>query len=83
MEIVEKKPVHHELKLLKPKEIKTALDEYIIGQEKAKKTISVAVYNHYKRIRSLQQRRRDRIQQIQRACSSVLPAPEKPSSPAP
>jgi ATP-dependent Clp protease ATP-binding subunit ClpX len=53
MEIVEKKPVHHELKLLKPKEIKEALDEYVIGQDKAKKTISVAVYNHYKRIRSL------------------------------
>src|SRR5579862_206550 len=55
MEIVEKKPVHHELKLLKPQEIKTALDEYVIGQERAKKTISVAVYNHYKRLRSLQQ----------------------------
>lgn len=54
MEIVEKKPVHHELKLLKPQEIKTALDEYVIGQEKAKKTISVAVYNHYKRIRAIQ-----------------------------
>jgi ATP-dependent Clp protease ATP-binding subunit ClpX len=53
MEIVEKKPVHHELKLLKPKEIKSSLDEYIIGQDRAKKTISVAVYNHYKRIRSL------------------------------
>lgn len=53
MEIVEKKPIHHELKLLKPKEIKEALDAYVIGQEKAKKTISVAVYNHYKRIRSL------------------------------
>ena len=53
MEIVEKKPIQHELKLLKPKEIKTALDQYVIGQERAKKTISVAVYNHYKRIRSL------------------------------
>jgi ATP-dependent Clp protease ATP-binding subunit ClpX len=53
MEIVEKKPVHHELKLLKPKEIKEALDQYVIGQENAKKTISVAVYNHYKRIRSM------------------------------
>ena len=52
-EIIEKKPVHHELKLLKPKEIKAALDEYVIGQERAKKTISVAVYNHYKRIRSI------------------------------
>jgi len=36
----------------KPKEIKRILDEYVIGQEKAKKTLSVAVYNHYKRIRS-------------------------------
>src|SRR5579862_9648316 len=53
MEIVEKKPVHHELKLLKPKEISLALDAYVIGQERAKKTISVAVYNHYKRLRSL------------------------------
>lgn len=54
MEIVDKKQVHHELKLLKPKEIKLALDAYVIGQEKAKKTISVAVYNHYKRIRAIQ-----------------------------
>ena len=53
MEVVEKKAVHHELKLLKPKDIKLALDEYVIGQDQAKKTISVAVYNHYKRIRSL------------------------------
>ena len=53
VEIIQKKPEHHELKLLKPKEIKLSLDEYVIGQEKAKKTISVAVYNHYKRIRSI------------------------------
>ncbi len=33
-----------------PREIKKALDEYIIGQEQAKKKIAVAVYNHYKRI---------------------------------
>ena len=37
-------------KLLKPKEIKEKLDEYVIGQEQAKKVLSVAVYNHYKRI---------------------------------
>ena len=36
--------------LPKPKEIKAVLDEYVIGQEEAKKTLSVAVYNHYKRI---------------------------------
>ncbi len=36
--------------LPKPKEIKEILDQYVIGQDKAKKTLSVAVYNHYKRI---------------------------------
>lgn len=39
-------------KLLKPKEIKDILDDYVIGQEEAKKALSVAVYNHYKRINS-------------------------------
>lgn len=38
--------------LLRPKEIKAILDEYVIGQETAKRTLSVAVYNHYKRINS-------------------------------
>lgn len=37
-------------KILTPKQIKHLLDEYVIGQEKAKKILSVAVYNHYKRI---------------------------------
>jgi ATP-dependent Clp protease ATP-binding subunit ClpX len=37
-------------KLLTPKEIKEKLDEYVIGQEETKKVLSVAVYNHYKRI---------------------------------
>ncbi len=36
--------------LLKPDQIKAALDEYVIGQERAKKVLAVAVYNHYKRI---------------------------------
>ncbi len=36
--------------LLKPKEIKEILDAYVVGQEDAKKTLSVAVYNHYKRV---------------------------------
>ena len=39
-----------QIKLLKPAEIKSRLDEYIIGQDEAKKVLSVAVYNHYKRI---------------------------------
>ena len=38
------------LELRKPKEIKAFLDQYVIGQEDAKKVLSVAVYNHYKRI---------------------------------
>lgn len=51
--ILEKKTTtSYEFKILKPKEIKERLDAYIIGQENAKKTISVAVYNHYKRIRA-------------------------------
>ena len=40
------------INLLKPKEIKEILDEYVIGQEQAKKVLSVAVYNHYKRVLS-------------------------------
>ncbi len=39
-----------EINLLKPREMKAFLDEYVIGQEEAKKVLSVAVYNHYKRI---------------------------------
>ena len=41
-----------EINLLKPKEIKEFLDEYVVGQEEAKKALSVAVYNHYKRIKN-------------------------------
>ena len=42
--------LEEEIKFLKPIEIKNRLDEYIIGQEDAKKILSVAVYNHYKRL---------------------------------
>ena len=42
--------LEEEIKFLKPIEIKNKLDEYIIGQEDAKKILSVAVYNHYKRL---------------------------------
>lgn len=38
------------INLLKPKELKAFLDEYVIGQEEAKKVLSVSVYNHYKRV---------------------------------
>ena len=42
--------INKTINLLKPKDIKAHLDEYVIGQEQAKKVLSVAVYNHYKRI---------------------------------
>ena len=42
--------VREQINLLKPKEIKAVLDDYVIGQDEAKKTLAVAVYNHYKRI---------------------------------
>lgn len=42
----------HEIKLLTPADMKKGLDEYVIGQDRAKKALCVAVYNHYKRIRS-------------------------------
>ncbi|MCG7410177.1 ATP-dependent protease ATP-binding subunit ClpX [Paenibacillus sp. ACRRX] len=55
-EIVEEELGHEEevdLKdIPKPKEIRSILDQYVIGQEQAKKSLSVAVYNHYKRINS-------------------------------
>jgi len=49
-EVKKSKNKTKKINLLTPKEIKTHLDEYVIGQEKAKKIVSVAVYNHYKRI---------------------------------
>ncbi len=45
-----KKEAKKEFVLPKPQEIKEKLDQYVIGQDEAKKTLSVAVYNHYKRI---------------------------------
>ncbi|MCB9426960.1 MAG: ATP-dependent Clp protease ATP-binding subunit ClpX [Flavobacteriales bacterium] len=51
-EIKQKKGVTNELKgdLKKPKEIRAFLDSYVIGQDQTKKTLAVAVYNHYKRL---------------------------------
>ena len=50
LDLEEQEMGDEEINLLKPKEIKAFLDEYVIGQEQAKKVLSVAVYNHYKRI---------------------------------
>lgn len=49
-QMMEQPEVAEEINLLKPVELKAFLDEYVIGQEEAKKVLSVAVYNHYKRI---------------------------------
>ena len=45
--------------LKKPREIKTFLDEYVIGQDQAKKQLSIAVYNHYKRLLHAREENRD------------------------
>lgn len=60
-------PKKHSINLLKPAEIKQRLDEYVICQEKAKKCISVAVYNHYKRVLSV-----DKPKDIEYDKSNVL-----------
>ena len=54
-------------RLPKPHEIKQVLDEYVIGQERAKKILSVAVYNHYKRLES-----RHRKDDVEIAKSNIL-----------
>lgn len=51
--------INDEDKLLSPQEIKEILDSYVIGQEEAKKTLAVAVYNHYKRINNKTDRKDD------------------------
>ena len=48
--------------LPKPEEIKNILDEYVIGQDAAKKTLSVAVYNHYKRINNAKNEEKDDVE---------------------
>jgi len=58
------------IKLLKPKEIKKFLDLYVIGQDDAKKTISVAVYNHYKRL--MQTSRHDTTDDVEIEKSNII-----------
>ena len=63
-----------EFELPKPREIFDFLNEYVIGQDKAKRALSVAVYNHYKRIRALAEPKaaEEREQEVEIAKSNIL-----------
>ena len=65
-----------ELILKKPKDIKSFLDTYVIGQERTKRVLSVAVYNHYKRL--LQPHSKDDDIEIQKSNMSKLDINGKP-----
>jgi ATP-dependent Clp protease ATP-binding subunit ClpX len=52
-------PAENMEELKKPKEIKEFLDQYVIGQDQAKKQLSIAVYNHYKRLLHAQDENRE------------------------
>ena len=58
-----------DINILSPKEIKDKLDEYVIGQAESKKTLAVAVYNHYTRIRHFDNKKED---DVELAKSNVL-----------
>src|SRR6185503_8746703 len=57
--ITEEEQRHSLRTLPRPAQIKSALDEYVIGQEKAKRTLSVAVYNHYRRVELMEKESRN------------------------
>ena len=58
--------------LLTPREIKATLDEYVIGQDKAKVALAVAVYNHYKRLIHLDSKAKDKGEDVELQKSNVL-----------
>lgn len=58
----QKQQVQYALNLLKPQAIKEKLDEYVIGQDDAKKVLSVAVYNHFKRISHLAKNNKEEVE---------------------
>ena len=62
-EMLEKEKTENaSIPLKKPAELKAELDKYIVGQDKAKRVLSVAVYNHYKRINSLAEKKDDDVE---------------------
>ncbi|MBI4929365.1 MAG: ATP-dependent Clp protease ATP-binding subunit ClpX [Bacteroidetes bacterium] len=66
------KSAHFVLNLIKPSEIKKHLDEFVIGQDDAKKVLSVAVYNHYKRISQKPKRTTTKSDDIEIEKSNVI-----------
>lgn len=58
----QKQQIQHALNLLKPQSIKERLDEYVIGQDDAKKVLSVAVYNHFKRIAHVSKNHKEEVE---------------------
>src|ERR1035438_9988778 len=66
------KSAHFVLNLIKPAEIKKHLDEFVIGQDDAKKVLSVAVYNHYKRISQKPKRTTTKSDEIEIEKSNVI-----------
>lgn len=66
------KSAHFALNLLKPVEIKHHLDEFVIGQDDAKKVLSVAVYNHYKRISQKPKRTTARQEETEIEKSNII-----------
>ena len=71
-EMQEKSAPEKDVPLKKPAEIKAELDEYIVGQDKAKRVLSVAVYNHYKRINALSKAKKDEDDGVEIEKSNVL-----------
>lgn len=59
-------------RLPKPEEIKTELDRYVIEQDPAKKSLAVAVYNHYKRIRHLEKNAASKAREVELSKSNIL-----------
>ena len=83
-EIIEEEMLEHAArrkpaaaKLPNPRQITDALDQYVISQEQAKKVLSVAVYNHYKRVNAGNTRRRRRAPEVERPAGRARPAPAR------
>ena len=76
----EKTTSSFKLTVKKPVEIKKFLDEYVIGQDDAKKVLAVAVYNHYKRLQQKTSRQQQLMLKLKKATSLwwVKPEPVKP-----